>query len=52
MPSACTAAQKNDRQWSHAELIAIEKKLAGDDYQDIFQIEPVGELEKTLSDQQ
>ena len=44
----------DDRQWSYLELIAIEKKLAGDDYQNIFQIEtePVSGLEKTLSDQQ
>ena len=44
----------DDRRWSYQELIAIEKSLAGDDYQDIFQIEPepVSELEKTLGDRQ
>ena len=35
----------DDQQWSYQELIAMEKKLAGDDYQHIFQIE----LEKALN---
>lgn len=43
----------DDRQWSRQELIAIEKRLAGVDYQHIFQIEtePVIMLDKTLDDQ-
>ncbi len=42
----------DDRRWSYPELIAMEKKLAGDDYQHIFQIETeaIVELEKTLAD--
>jgi hypothetical protein len=28
-----------DKQWTYDELIMLEKKLAGDDYQDIFQLE-------------
>ena len=33
----------DDKKWTYEELIGIEKRLAGDDYEDIFQIE--GELE-------
>jgi hypothetical protein len=29
----------DDKKWTYDELIRIEKKLAGDDYEDIFQIE-------------
>ena len=39
----------DDRQWSYQELIAIEKKLAGADYQHIFKIETelTSEVEET-----
>ena len=43
----------DDRQWSYQELIAIEKKLAGADYQHIFKIETelTSEVEETLNAQ-
>ena len=39
----------DDKKWTYDELIGIEKKLAGDDYQDIFQIEgePVSKADTT-----
>jgi len=43
----------DDHQWSYQELIAIEKKLAGADYQHIFKIETelTSEVEETLNAQ-